>query len=116
MSLHFQPTTSTGARMLAAVSGEVCSGCGRPLELLSPEDVDGRLETLEPVALAVLESQLTSLDERIRQSAAKLLLEWRRGKPKQQIQNQNDNVTTIRYETAAWIPDVIEPPVKELTP
>ncbi len=105
--------------MLAGVNGDVCSGCGRPLNIVALEDVDARLEQLEPVALSVLESQLTSLDERIRKDAAKLLLEWRRGKPKQQVHNENENVTTIRYETAAWIPpDVLieSGTVKELTP
>lgn len=83
---------------------------------MSEQDVDERLEALEAPSLAVLESQLSYLDERVRQSAAKLLLEWRRGKPKQQIQQQNDNVTVIRYESAAWVPHVEQTkPLAELT-
>ena len=68
--------------------------------------------------MAVFEQQLTSHDERVRANAAKALLEWRRGKPKQQVQTTNDNVTVIRYESAAWQPEAIEvaaKPIAELT-
>jgi hypothetical protein len=71
---------------------------------LTPEEVNKKLEDLEPVALSVLENQLQSLDERVRQTAAKLILEWQRGKPKQQIAQTTDQITTIRYESAAWNP------------
>ena len=83
----------------------VCPTCGKSTVELAPEEVEARLEALEPQALSVLESQLESLDQRVAQSAAKLLLEWKRGKPKQQIQNTMDQITTIRYESAAWFPD-----------
>jgi hypothetical protein len=101
---------------------DICSGCGRPLAAdLTPEEVENRLRDLEPQALLVLEGQLMSLDERVRQSAAKLLLEWQRGKPKQQVQTTTDQITTIRYESAAWIPDpsvatqIETQPIPELT-
>jgi hypothetical protein len=80
-----------------------CPTCGRQSEIYENELVDAALERLEPSAVAVLESQLDSKDERVRQSAAKLLLEWRRGKPKQQVQTTGEQVTVIRYESAAWL-------------
>ena len=86
------------------MSAAVCPTCGKSSEELTPEQVEDRLAALEPQAIEVLEAQLQSLDERVRQSAAKLLLEWRRGKPKQQVQQTTDQVTVIRYESAAWIP------------
>jgi DNA repair exonuclease SbcCD ATPase subunit len=104
--------------MIFAMS-EPCPTCGRMSEEAETEEVAESLERLEPIALKVLESQLESLDERIRQSASKLLLEWQRGKPKQQIQQTNDNVTVIRYESAAWIEapaEVEHTPVLQLNP
>lgn len=83
---------------------EACPTCGKSTEELTPEQVEERLAALEPLAIQVLESQLESLDERVRQTAAKLLLEWRRGKPKQQIAQTTDQITVIRYESAAWTP------------
>lgn len=94
---------------------DVCPTCGKPSEDLTAEQVEERLQALEPQALSVLESQLASLDERVRQSAAKLLLEWKRGKPKQQVQQTTDQVTVIRYESAAWMPDISYEPI-ESTP
>lgn len=93
---------------------EPCPHCGRPFHELTPEQVEDKLDALEPVALSVLEEQLASLDERVRQSAAKLLLEWKRGKPKQQVQQTTDQVTVIRYESAAWVPDIEISTQKEL--
>jgi hypothetical protein len=71
---------------------------------LSQEDFEEALGKLEPIAMEVLERQLRSEDERIAQNAAKLLIELRRGKPKQQIDQKTDQVTVIRYESAAWQP------------
>lgn len=73
-------------------------------EIKTTETVDEALERLEPVAVKKLEAQLHSEDERVAQSAAKLLLEWKRGKPKQQIEQTTDQVTRIVYESAAWRP------------
>ncbi len=84
-----------------------CPTCGRESEAVEREAVDASLERLEPYALAVYEDQLSSLDERVRANAAKMLLEWQRGKPKQQIAQTTDMITTIRYESAAWQPDEI---------
>ena len=99
------------------MSEDLCPTCGKSLKELTPEEVESKLAELEPQALSVLASQLESLDERVRQSAAKLLLEWQRGKPKQQVQQTTDMITTIRYESAAWSPaEIIEAePVLELT-
>ena len=71
---------------------------------LSQDDFEEALGKLEPIAMEVLERQLRSEDERIAQNAAKLLIELRRGKPKQQIDQKTDQVTVIRYESAAWQP------------
>lgn len=96
---------------------DVCPTCGRPNldHVLTPEEIEDLLERSEGEAVQVLVDQLSAKDERVRQSASKALIEWRRGKPKQQIQNQNDNVTVIRYESAAWVPPIVEAgPPKEL--
>lgn len=93
------------------VSTPVCPTCHRPAtETLTPEQVSEKLSNLEPVAVSVLETQLHSLNEGVAQRAAKLLLEWARGKPTQtQVINQ-DVATTIRYESAAWSPEDELPP------
>jgi hypothetical protein len=70
---------------------------------LTQEEFENALSDLEPMAIEVLKGHLMSEDERIAQNAAKLLIELRRGKPKQQIEQKNE-VTVIRYESAAWKP------------
>ena len=70
---------------------------------LTQEEFENALSELEPTAIEVLKGHLMSEDQRIAQNAAKLLIELRRGKPKQQIE-QKTEVTTIRYESAAWQP------------
>lgn len=81
---------------------------GRPrTRVTRAEATDRALERLEPEAIAVLEAQLSSVDERVRANAAKLLLEWRRGKPSQTVKQTTDQVTRIVYESAAWMPDAI---------
>lgn len=94
-----------------AMESPVCPTCRRPAtEALTPEQVSEKLSNLEPIAVAVLEQQLSSLNEGVAQRAAKLLLEWARGKPTQtQVINQ-DVATTIRYESAAWMPEEELPP------
>lgn len=76
-------------------------------EKLSPEEkayVDAKLDELEPRAIAVLERQMESEDERVAQRAAQLLLEWKRGKPSQTVKQEGQQIHTIRYESAAWQP------------
>lgn len=76
---------------------------GRPrTRFTKAEATEAALQRLEPVAIKVLEGQLESEDERIKQNAAKLLLEWRRGKPSQSIKQTTDTVTRIVYESAAY--------------
>lgn len=88
------------------MNAPVCPTCQRPAtETLTPEQVSEKLNNLEPVAVAVLENQLQSLNEGVAQRAAKLLLEWARGKPTQTQIVSQDVATTIRYESAAWVPD-----------
>ena len=83
-----------------------CPTCQRPLELaLSPEQVSEKLNDLEPVAVTVLASQLQSMNETVAQRAAKLLLEWSRGKPQTTVHQTVEAVTAIRYESAAWLPE-----------
>lgn len=83
-----------------------CPNCGHITSNLTPEQFEERLDALEPVALEVLAKQTQSLDERVAANAAKMLLEWKRGKPKQQIEQTTDQITRIVYETAAWMPEV----------
>lgn len=76
---------------------------GRPrTKFTKKEATEHALERLEPMALKVLERQLKSPDERVRQAAAVKILEWKRGKPGQSIKVDQDAVTTIRYETVAF--------------
>lgn len=75
-----------------------------PEGFATQEQFEEALSKLEPIAMRVLEEHLNSKDERIQQNAAKLLIELRRGKPKQQIDQKTDQVTVIRYESAAWAP------------
>lgn len=95
----------TRARMEAAKLDPAKKG-GRPkTKLTRTEATEAALARLEPSAIKVLEEQLASPDERVAANAAKLLLEWKRGKPSQQI--KSDSVTKIVYEAAAWMPDAI---------
>jgi hypothetical protein len=78
---------------------------GRPRTRFTKAEAEERaLEKMLPKALAVLNIQLDSVDERVRQSAAVKVLEYVKGKPVQQIQQQVAQITEIRYETAAWMP------------
>src|SRR5262245_59780948 len=87
-----------------------CPTCKRSLELgLSAEEVTEKLQNLEPIAVLVLEGQLSSMNETVAQRAAKLLLEWTRGKPQTTVHQTVEAVTAIRYESAAWLPDPDEP-------
>ena len=62
------------------------------------------LAEMLPKALNVLKAQLESPDERVQQSAAVKVLEYVKGKPVQQVQQQIQQVSAIRYESAAWQP------------
>jgi hypothetical protein len=87
-------------------NGTHCPNCRRPFEMtLTPEQVSEKLNNLEPIAVTVLEKQLASVNETTAQRAAKLLLEWSRGKPQTTIHQTVDQVTAIRYESAAWMPE-----------
>jgi hypothetical protein len=70
------------------------------------EITERALERLEPVALKVLAEQVKNerLDPSDRRAAAIKILEYRRGKPQQAIKVDSNQVTTIRFETAAWVP------------
>lgn len=65
-----------------------------------------RLRDLEPEAVDLLESHMKGDDPRLAQSAAKLLLEYHRGKPTQSVKSESNVVTEIRYESAAWRPPI----------
>lgn len=79
---------------------------GRPRTKYSRKEVEARaLERMMPKALKVLDQQLESLDERVRQSAAVKVLEYVKGKPVTPIAAQIQNVTKITYEAAAWDPE-----------
>lgn len=77
---------------------------GRPRKarLSRAQATELALERLEPMALRVLEVQLKSVDERVRQNAAIKILEWKRGKPGQTIKVDQETVHTIKYETVAF--------------
>lgn len=97
---------------------------GRPrTRFTRQEATEAALTRLEPEAIRVLEAQLHDVDKRIAQTAAKLLLEWKRGKPTQAIKTFGENVTKIVYESAAWNPqaereaiDAAPEDVEELPP
>jgi hypothetical protein len=96
----------TRYRKLMAQTDKSFNG-GRPRKNFSrAETEEATLTRLQPVALAVLEAQLADPDKRVAQTAAKLLLEWKRGKPVASVKNENSNVHTIRYEAAAWRPEM----------
>lgn len=75
---------------------------GRTPKPSRAEATERALDRLEPMALRVLEVQLKSPDERVRQTAAIKILEWKRGKPSQSVKVDSDTVHTIRYETVAF--------------
>ena len=78
---------------------------GRPRTRFSKKEAEARaLERMLPKALKVLETQLDSVDQRVQQAAAVKVLEYVKGKPVQQIQQQIQQVAEIRYEAAAWDP------------
>jgi len=74
------------------------------------EITERALERLEPKALKVLEEQIKNeaLDPSDRRAAAIKILEYRRGKPTQAIKVDQNQVTTIRFETAAWVPGMAQ--------
>lgn len=79
---------------------------GPPRKVTREQAVDNALARLEPVALKLLEKQLKdeNLDPGDRRAAAIKILEYRRGKPTQALKVDSQQVSTIRFETAAWIP------------
>jgi len=80
---------------------------GKPktiMERKEREEFLAALDRMEPRALERLEEQLEHPDPRIVQSAMKLIMEYRRGKPAQTIRQQTDTVQTIRFESAAFRP------------
>jgi len=77
--------------------------------LTRAQATEAALDRLEPMALRVLESQLKSVDERVRQTAAIKILEWKRGKPSQQIKVDGEQVHTVRYETVAFAGTALPP-------
>lgn len=80
---------------------------GRPRTRFTKKEAEAdALQRMMPRALAVLEEQLESTDQRVRQAAAVKVLEWAKGKPVQAIQQQVAQITEIRYESAAWTPDL----------
>ena len=79
---------------------------GRPRTKFSRAEATERaLARLEPQALKVLADQVNdeNLDPGDRRAAAIKILEYRRGKPTQAIKVDGQQVTTIRFETAAWV-------------
>lgn len=94
----------TKIRMEKIKNGELKSG--PPRRPTREEAVNRALERLEPVALKVLEKQLKdeNLDPSDRRAAAIKIIEYRRGKPTQALKVDSQQVSTIRFETAAWIP------------
>lgn len=76
---------------------------GRARTKLSRAEVEQRaLEKLVPRALKVLESQLDSEDERVRQAAARDVLDRAKGKAAQTVKQEGVQVHKVVYETAAW--------------
>lgn len=91
--------------MVAA--GDKDAAGGRPRTKFSRAEITERaLERLEPKALKVLADQVSDkdLDPSDRRAAAIKILEYRRGKPTQAVKVEGNQVTTIRFETAAWVP------------
>jgi len=87
-------------------SGEITDKPGPPRKVTREQAVERALERLEPVALKVLADQIKdkNLDPSDRRAAAVKILEYRRGKPTQALKVDSQQVSTIRFETAAWIP------------
>lgn len=78
---------------------------GRPRTRYSKKEIEeNAMRALVPRAVKVLKEQLDSEDEAIAQRAAVKVLEWEKGKPAQTINQNNDNVHTIRYETVVALP------------
>lgn len=97
----------TEKRMAMAAAGDKDALGGRPKTKFSRAEITERaLERLEPLALKVLGDQVKNkdLDPSDRRAAAIKILEYRRGKPTQAIKVDQNQVTTIRFETAAWVP------------
>lgn len=102
-------------RKQKAASGEIKLGRART-RYSNRELTEIHLERLIPKALAVLKEQLNDPDQRVRQAAAVKVLEYRMGKPTQQIKAEVDQrVTAIRFETAALTGvDVYVPPDEDI--
>jgi hypothetical protein len=96
----------TKRRFELAAEGDKDALGGRPKTKFSRAEITERaLERLEPQALKVLAEQIKNkdLDPGDRRAAAIKILEYRRGKPSQAIKVDSNQVTTIRFETAAWV-------------
>ena len=94
-------------RKAKAAAGDTDAMGGRPKTKFTRAEITARtLERLEPKALKVLREQIENedLDPSDRRAAAIKILEYQRGKPTQAIKMDQTGVTTIRFETAAWIP------------
>lgn len=77
---------------------------GRPKKNFTKlEAEEHALKRLMPKALQVLEEQLESPDERVKQKAALEVIAYVKGKPTQTVKSENTQVHTIRYESAAWM-------------
>lgn len=61
------------------------------------------LAAMEPDAIALLRDQMhdEDLPPNVRQNAAKLVIEWTRGKPKQEIKQETNQVVAVEYRTSA---------------
>lgn len=98
----------TRKRMEMAKTDPSKKGGRRRTKFTRAEAEAKALERLMPKALKVLEEQLDSRDERVKQSAAVKVLEYVKGKPTQNINQRTDQVTRIVYESAAWDGTVID--------
>lgn len=91
----------TRLRMEKAKTDPKAKG-GRPRVKLTKEEAERKaIDAMTPQALKVLKAQLDSPDEAIAQRAARMVLEYKMGKPTQKIE-QESKVAVIRYESAAW--------------
>lgn len=99
------------ARRLAMGKTDPSKKGGRPRTKFSKAELEQRaIERMTPVALKLLETQLKDekLTPRERREVAKLVLEYKLGKPTQKIEQKVDQrISAIRFETAAFmgIPD-----------
>lgn len=96
----------TRIRQEKIARGELTPTGGRPKTKFKPQEViDAVLDELMPEALKVLKEQLQSPDEKIRQAAAVKVIEYKMGKPTQQVKAEIDQrIASIRFETQALLP------------